>query len=214
MPGWVVALRVAAGGLLCVATACRAAPDLATEHSSDDVRHAATWILEAADNRGQPFAIVDKKEARIYVFEPDGRLLGASTVLLGSAPGDLAAADMADRTVASLAPSERTTPAGRFASEPGHNDKGEDIVWVDYAAALAIHRLRVAPARELRPARLDSANPADHRISAGCIVVPVAFYEAVIGASLGRRRGIVYVLPEASPAQAVPGAIEVSLGER
>ena len=31
---------------------------------------------------------------------------------------------------------------GRFASAPGRNDKGEAIVWVDYDASFAIHRLR------------------------------------------------------------------------
>ena len=34
--------------------------------------------------------------------------------------------------MAKIRPHERTTPAGRFASEPGRNTGGEDIVWVDY----------------------------------------------------------------------------------
>lgn len=98
---------------------------------------------------------------------------------------------------------ERTTPAGRFASEPGRNDKGEAIVWIDYRASLAIHRLRAAPAAERRPERLASPAPDDKRISLGCVVVPVEFYESVVGPSLGRGRGVVYVLPEARPARAL-----------
>jgi hypothetical protein len=208
-------LRGAAGVMLWVATAaCPAAVDFVAERPSDDARHVATWVVEAADNRGQPFAIVDKKSARIYVFEAAGHLLGASAVLLGSTVGDLARVDMTERSVAGLGAFERTTPAGRFASEPGHNDKGEDIVWVDYAAALAIHRLRPAPARERRPARLGSADPGEHRISAGCVVVPVAFYEAVVAPSLGRSRGVVYVLPESGPVQALLGGIQVSSRDR
>ena len=187
---------------------CEAAPHFAGERVSDDARHAAGQVLDAADNQGQPFAIVDKRDARIYVFDATGRLLGASAALLGLTPGDHAVPDIAQRTPASLAPDERTTPAGRFASEPGHNDKGEAIVWVDYDASLAIHRLRPAPPRERRAERLASPAPADHRISLGCIVVPVEFYETVIGTSLGRERGVVYVLPEAGPAHAMLAAAE------
>jgi hypothetical protein len=45
---------------------------------------------------------------------------------------------------------------------------------------------------------MESASAAEHRISFGCIVVPVAFYEQVIAPTLGSRRGVVYVLPEAA----------------
>ena len=203
-------LLVAAAVSLC-ATLCSAAPDFGAERASDDARYAAGWVLDGADNLGQPFAIVDKKDARIYVFDPIGRLIGASAVLLGYAPGDLSVADIAYRSPASLVPAERTTPAGRFATEPGHNDKGEDIVWVDYVASLAIHRLRPAPAQERRAARLATPTPDDNRISYGCIVVPVAFYEAVVNPTLGSQRGVIYVLPESQPVQAMFGAVEVSL---
>ena len=151
---------------------------------------------------------------RVYVFDAAGRLSGASNALLGLTPGDTAVADIAQRRPASLMPHERSTPAGRFESQPGHNDKGEAIVWVDYAASLAIHRLRPAAASERRAERLASATPDDNRISLGCIVVPVAFYEAVVEPSLGRQRGVVYVLPETRPVQAMFGAIEVGVARR
>ncbi|MBC8055838.1 MAG: hypothetical protein H7Y61_04615, partial [Rhizobiales bacterium] len=100
---------------------------------------------------------------------------------------------------------ERHTPSGRFESQPGHNDRGEAVVWVDYAAAIAIHRLRPAPPQERRSERMATPTPDDNRISLGCIVVPVAFYEAIVEPTLGRQRGIVYVLPETRPAQALFG---------
>ena len=203
-------LLVAATLLLCVAL-CRAAPDFAAEQVSDDARFAAARVLETGDADARPFAIVDKREARIYVFDAGARLLGASAVLLGLAPGDTAIPDIARRSPASLAPHERSTPAGRFESQPGHNDKGEAIVWVDYDASLAIHRLRPAPPAEQRAARLASAAPEDHRISLGCIVVPVAFYESVVATSLGVRHGVVYVLPETRPVQSMFDALEVGL---
>jgi hypothetical protein len=203
----------AAAALLFFASLCRAAPapDFGEEPASDEARYAATRVLATADNRGQPFAIVDKRNARLYVFDPAGRLAGASAVLLGLAAGDTAIADIALRHPASLAPHERSTPAGRFKSQPGHNDKGEAIVWIDYAAALAIHRLRPAPWQEFRAERLASPAPGDNRISYGCIVVPGAFYDAVVEPSLGRRHGVVYVLPEARPVQAMFGSpIEIA----
>lgn len=176
-----------------------ATPAFASEPLSADAGYAAQWILRNADNLGRPFAIVDKKAARMYLFAPSGRLIGTSAVLIGLAPGDESTVDMTRRTVASLAPSERNTPAGRFATEPGHNDKGEDIVWFNYEASLAIHRLRPGPSAERRQERLESPEANARRISYGCVVVPVAFYESIVAPSLGRRQGIVYVLPEARP---------------
>ena len=188
-----VRLLLAACGWLCAA-ACQAAPDFAAERASADARYAAAWVLAGADNQNLPFAVVDKRDARIYVFEAGGRLIGASAVLLGIAPGDFSVG--IDRVPTSLSLAERTTPAGRFEARPGRNDKGEDIVWIDYAASLALHRLRPAPVQERRPARLDSPSPDDNRISAGCVIVPVAFYEAVVAPTLGSNRSVIYVLPE------------------
>lgn len=203
---------LAAAALLFCASLCQAAaaPDFGAEPASDAARYAASQVLATTDHHGQPFAIVDKRNARIYVFDPAGRLVGASAVLLGLAAGDTAIADIAQRQPASLAPHERSTPAGRFESQPGHNDKGEAIVWIDYAASLAIHRLRPAPWYEHRAERLASPEPDDNRISYGCVVVPVAFYDAVVEPSLGQHRGVVYVLPEASPVQALFGPIELA----
>ena len=206
-------LCVAAALLLC-ATLCRAAPDFVGEQASDDARYAAAQALDAGDAQGRPFAVVDKRAARIYVFDAAGRLTGASPALLGLAPGDIAIADIARRSPASLAPHERSTPAGRFESQPGHNDKGEAIVWFDYNASLAIHRLRPAPPQERRAARLASATPDDNRISFGCVVVPEAFYDAVVGPALGRQRGVVYVLPETRRVQAMFDTADLALASR
>jgi len=43
---------------------------------------------------------------------------------------------------------------------------------------------------------LASRNPLDHRISYGCINVPVKFYEDVVSPSFTGTHGIVYVLPD------------------
>ena len=177
--------------------------------ASPDVRLATRWILDSHDNQGKPFAVVDKKTAQLHIHAADGRLIGSSPALLGLAPGDSAIADIAHRAPSSLRPFERTTPAGRFESQPGRNLQGEEIVWLDYAASLAIHRLRPAAAVERRAQRLASASPADNRISLGCVVVPVAFYEQVVAPVLGHQRAVVYVLPEDRP---VRGYFEAAQG--
>lgn len=201
---------LAAAAVLVCTTLCQAAPAPTGASAPNDTDQVASWVLAMADSQGRPFAIVDKRGARISIFEADGRLIGSSAVLLGIDPGDVSVPDIAQRSPASLGPGERTTPAGRFESQPGHNDKGEDIVWFDYAASLAIHRLRPAPLHQRREQRMESERSDDNRVSLGCVVVPVAFYESVVRPSLGQRRGVVYVLPESSPVQALFGAVQVS----
>lgn len=176
---------------------------LVVAQASPDVRYLGQWIGARHDHGGNPFAIVDKKAARLYVFDEQGALVGTSTVLTGSAVGDTSVPGVGQRAqTGRLAPDERTTPAGRFPSDPGRNLNGEDIVWFDYGAALAIHRLRDDATRAQRAARLATPTAADNRASLGCVVVPVAFYERVVRPTLGARRGVVYVLPDHKPVQA------------
>jgi hypothetical protein len=92
------------------------------------------------------------------------------------------------------------------------------VVWVDYGAAVSMHRVRLMHASERRLQRLASPTAADNRISSGCINLPVAFFESVLWPRLGSgRHGVVYVLPEtrplavAFPPPAMPELIEVSL---
>ncbi len=168
----------------------------------------AGWVKYSSDNRAQPFAIIDKKGARIYVFEADGRLLGASNALLGQTIGDDSAPGIGERTqTGDIAPDERTTPAGRFESKPGRNLQGEPVVWVDWDSAFAIHRLRPGSTYVKRKAALATAALSDKRQSLGCVVVPVAFYETVVQPVLGNRRAVVYVLPETRSLQATFGAL-------
>ncbi len=175
---------------------------IATQASADS-RYLGQWIQARDDSGGLPFAIVDKKQARLYVFDHRQTLVGSSTVLTGSMPGDESVPGVGQRAQSKrLAWGERTTPAGRFESQPGLNLNGEDIVWFDYEAALAIHRLRPDASHAARAQRLASATPDVNRASLGCVVVPVAFYERVVRPWLGARRGVVYVLPENRPVQA------------
>jgi hypothetical protein len=104
-----------------------------------------------------------------------------------------------ERPVEKVRPEERITPAGRFVARPGRNLTGEDIVWVDYGAAVSMHRVRAINPKERRLERLASASSADNRISYGCINLPVAFYEQVLRPMVVSGPTLVYVLPETRP---------------
>jgi len=188
--------------------------DFGHESPSPDARHLADWIADSRDNENADFIIVDKRYARAYVFDAEARLRGASTVLLGSALGDDSVPGIGLRPIAEVRPEERTTPAGRFVAERGRNLNGEDVVWVDYDAAVSMHRVRATQPSERRLERLATPTVDDNRISYGCINVPVAFYEAYIRPTFAMRRAIVYVLPESKPVQQVFGSYDVATARR
>ena len=170
--------------------------DFAVTTASADARYAVARILATADNQGLPFVIVDKKNGKMFVFGPYGQLRGATAALVGLAPGDQSVPGIGERDVTRILPHERTTPAGRFLSEPGRNLTGEAVVWINYNEGLAIHRLRPGKSHDQRLQRLTSVSPADNRISLGCVIVDVAFYDAVVNPILGKNSSMVYVLPE------------------
>lgn len=162
-----------------------------------DVRHFVAGVLALRDHEGRAFAIVDKQRAQLHVFDAMGRLWGSTAVLLGQARGDHSAPDVGQNTQnGHVPPHQRTTPAGRFVAGPGKNLQGESVVWVDYDAAFAIHRLRPGASQAPRLARLATPTPADNRASWGCVVVPVRFYLDVVAKLIGRAASVVYVLPE------------------
>ena len=176
----------------------RVSPPAAT--APDRAFEFARHVLSRRDAGGLPFAIVDKGAATLQVYRGNGQLVGSTPVLLGQTRGDRSAPGVGERTErGQLRSDDRTTPAGRFASEPGRNRAGEAVVWIDYASAFAIHRLRPGPSRERRVQRLAASNPAERRTSDGCVVVPVLFYQTVVEPVLGRGRGVVYVMAEDDP---------------
>ena len=140
--------------------------------------------------------VLDKRAARLWVFDAQARLLGSAPVLLGLAVGDDTLPGIAELPLSQIAVAARTTPAGRFVIEPGRNLHGDDILWIDYAAAVSMHRVRSVNAGERRLARLASPRAADRRISYGCINVPVAFFNRVLTPFFAESRAIAYVLPE------------------
>lgn len=188
--------------------------DFGHESPSPDARHLADWIADSRDNENADFIVVDKRYAKAYVFDAEARLRGASPVLLGSARGDDLVPGIGLRPIAEVRPEERTTPAGRFVAERGRNLNGDDVVWVDYDAAVSMHRVRATKPSERRLERLATPTVADNRISYGCINVPVAFYETYVRPTVATRWAIVYVLPEVKPVQQVFNSYDVTAVRR
>ena len=192
----VVLATLAAGLFAPGVAAAQGRADFGGKAASPQARSFAGWVMSSGDAKGLPFVIIDKVQARLFVFYPDGRLRGASAALLGLARGDDSVPGIGDRPLASIRPEERTTPAGRFVAALGADLGIKDVVWVDYADAISLHRVITTKPKERRLQRLASPTPADNRISYGCINVPAKFYDSVVHPAFTGTNGIVYILPE------------------
>ena len=171
--------------------------------ASADARYVEHWIHAKGDDHGRPFVIVDKKAARIFVFGAGGKLVGDSATILGQSRGDVPVPGAGQKNPSDLLPYERKTPAGRFESQPGRNLHGEPVVWVDYDSGIAIHRVRPGISQMQRVSSLATEDPTNKRLSLGCVVVPEEFFWSVVIPTMGHTHGVVYVLPEDEPVQAL-----------
>lgn len=180
------------------------------EESSPESRKLADWVVDSANNGKLPFIIIDKVNARVFVFDAQGQLKGASTALLGLAVGDDSVPGIGQRKLSSIKPAERTTPAGRFVASLDRDIHGQEVLWVDYDTAVSLHRVATGQPKERRAERLASSSLLDKRISYGCINVPVKFYEKVVSPAFTGTNGIVYVLPETRSAREVFGSYDVN----
>lgn len=206
--------------LLACGSACAAKPsvarmphaataDLGNQPASVEVRRVERWVLDSRDNHGMPYLIVDKSHAEVFVFDRHAHLQGVAPALLGLAKGDGSVAGIGDRTMSSIQPGDRTTPAGRFKASLDHDVHGQEILVIDYAASISLHAVVKGTPAERRAQRLQSATSDDNRISYGCINVPAAFYKNIVSRSFAHTFGIVYILPEMSPADAFFGFHDV-----
>ena len=170
--------------------------NLKQETASPEARQMADWVVDSGDNRNMPFVILDKKEAKVFVFHPHGGLRGAAPVLLGITEGDDSFPGVGNKPLSQVKPEEKTTPAGRYLAASDKNIKGADIVWIDYDSAVSFHAVVKGKPEERRAERLASPLPSERRISFGCVNVPVNFFKTALHASFKKSDGMVYVLPE------------------
>jgi len=213
---------LAAASISFAALACAAAPaapkapppgplaDFGSTPVSPGVREVANWAFYTHDNHGRAVVILDKHAATVYAFAPGGRLVANAPVLLGLTVGDDTPAGVGDKPLSEIPEDQRTTPAGRFVAHAGEDDSGVDVVWIDYKAAVAMHRVITTYPAQRRLERLASPNARDRRISWGCINLPVSFYEKVLSPTVRDTGAIVYVLPETRSPREVFGSWDVT----
>lgn len=201
-----VATPLAAPGELWMrpVAAAPSAPVDVLQSASEEVKRVARWVVDTGDNAHLPFLLIDKVNAQVLVFSPAGQLKGATPALLGLARGDRMLAPN-DAPMSAMPPSVRITPAGRFVSRLGIDSLGKELLVLDYDASLSLHAVIKGTPKERRAERLQSATADDNRISYGCINVPGEFYRTIVSPTFTNTKGIVYVLPETSPASALFG---------
>lgn len=170
---------------------------------SMETQRFAAWVIASGDSYTMPFVVIDKKNAAISVYYPDGRLRGGGPALLGLAKGDDSVPGIGQRKLSTIRPEERTTPAGRFVGSLGNDLGARNVVWVDYDAGISLHRVVSSNPKEQRLQRLATSSTRDKRISYGCINVPVAFYDRVVEPTFTGTSGVIYILPEVRSMQAV-----------
>jgi hypothetical protein len=172
------------------------------EQATAEVRRIAAWVHDSKDNHRRPYIIVDKANARVFVFDAAGTMQGTEPALLGLGRGDTARAVPGERP----GPQDRITPAGRFLANLDHDAHGEPILLIDYEHAIALHPVVKGTVDEHRAERLASATSADNRISFGCINVPLAFFRNVVSVAFAHTDGYVYILPESGASTPLFGA--------
>ncbi|MFI4878555.1 MAG: hypothetical protein ACHP9U_06950, partial [Steroidobacterales bacterium] len=153
-------------------------------------------VIATRDNDGMPYVVIDKLTAQVFVFDAGGNLQASAAALLGLARGDRSIPGVGDKKLSAIRPQERITPAGRFVASLGHDTHGQQILWIDYRDAIALHPVVKGTPQERRAERLNSATSQDNRISYGCINVPRLFYNTFVSAAFAHTSGIVYILPE------------------
>jgi hypothetical protein len=170
---------------------------------STDAARVVAWVRQSRDNGKLPFIVIDKPTASLLLFNASGKALGRAPVLLGIGVGDQATPGVGGKKLAEIGPAERTTPAGRFVAKFGRAVGAQRVLWVDWNTSVALHPVITTNKKERRLQRLLSPDPADNRISFGCINVPTKFYRDKVQPLLRRNGGMVYVLPDVTPVEEV-----------
>lgn len=150
-----------------------------------ELSHEANVVNKFAldgDAKGEPYIIADKATGTIHFMSAKGEVIATDNAIYGSEIGD--------------GMTGRQTPAGSFylSRKNAPKNYGGDIMSFgqdDTGAIYAIHRV-IDPA--VRNPKLKSSDPADRRVSAGCINLAPGTYDKMFGS--GKYKGRLYIVPE------------------
>jgi hypothetical protein len=171
------------------------------QSASADVLDTVQWVAASKDNKGLPFVVVDKANARVYAFTPAAQLKATAPALLGGGVGDQVLVSP-DAPMSAIPVQKRITPAGRYPSRLVIDNHGKTVLLIDGPNLITMHIVAKGTPVQRRAERLASVTSDDNRVSFGCINVPPAFFTTVLDPDFRPRQGIVYVLPEkTTPAQ-------------
>lgn len=193
------------GGAVNAVSETASSQDFGSMPASTEIRQMKQWVIDSGDNGRLPFILIDKINARVYVFNSAGQLQGSTAALLGSARGDYSIPGIGSLPLSEIGAQDRITPAGRFVSSLSYDMNDKQILVVDDALALSLHPVVKGTPAERRAERLQSSTSQDNRISFGCINVPVQFFNNIVSPAFTRTNGIVYILPETSPLDSLFG---------
>lgn len=174
-------------------------PQLPPVVRSEQAARLMSWIEMSDDNGELPYIVIDKQAAALFLFDADGKLVGETPVLLGMAAGDDSTPGIGSKSLATIGPAERTTPAGRFVAKFGFAAGRQRVLWVDYATSVALHVIVTGNRRERRLERLLSPETADNRVTFGCINVGATLFNKQLRPLFQRSGGVVYILPDTKP---------------
>ena len=202
--GLLVALALVPATLATAADApARTAENLPPVTPSEQAARVMQWIETTDDNGTLPYIIIDKNAAALFLFDAEGKQVGQTPVLIGIAKGDDSSPGVGSKSLASLGPAEKTTPAGRFVARFGRAAGNRQVLWVDYATSVALHIIVTGNRRERRLDRLFTPEAEDNRITFGCINVGATLYNKQLQPLFRRSGGVVYILPDTKPVEEV-----------
>lgn len=185
-----------------------------TNELSHDAKNLADWIFETGDNKDLPFMVVDKKQTKVFLFLPDGKLYSSARALMGAMVGDDIVPGVGNKKLADVTLKERTTPAGRFVAQLGFSLTKSELLWIDYESGFSMHPVVTSNPIERRLQRLASLNTSEHRITYGCVNVSSLFYKEQVSAIFKVSGGIVYILPEIHSIEKVFGPEAARFSQR